>query len=149
MSTRRKDDFLRDSAHDDQIKVYIRNRPLRNEFSRRCLKMIDHGVALNFKDKIYQLYFDGVFDEGATQQEVFEESCLPVLEDVLRGNNASLFVYGQTGTGKTYTMGTLEAIKREDQGLIPLALNHLIHSLNQRSEEKNWEICISFMQIYL
>ena len=43
-------------------------------------------------------------------------------------------MYGQTGTGKTYTMGTLETIKREDQGLIPLSLNYLI---NYFSEEKN------------
>lgn len=113
----------------DQIKVFVRNRPLRNEFSKRCLKLIDHGVALNFKDKIYQFFYDGVFDEGATQQNVFEEACMPLLDDVLRGNNASLFVYGQTGTGKTYTMGTLEAIKREDQGLIPLSLNYLMSRL--------------------
>jgi Cdc6-like AAA superfamily ATPase len=71
------------------------------------LKLIDHGVALNFKDKIYQLYYDGVFDEDATQEQVFQEACVPLLNDVLKGNDASLFVYGQTGTGKTYTMGTL------------------------------------------
>ena len=90
---------------------------------------MDNGVALNFKDKIYQLYFDGVFDEDASQENVFRAACAPVLDDVLRGNNASLFVYGQTGTGKTYTMGTLEAIKSEDQGLIPLSLNYLINHL--------------------
>lgn len=65
---RQRDDLYREDDSDDQIKVYIRNRPLRNEFSKRCLKLINHGVALNFKDKIHQLYYDGVFDEGATQQ---------------------------------------------------------------------------------
>ena len=68
---------------------------------------MDHGCALHFKDKIHQLYFDGVFDENATQKEVFDQSCLPTINDVLEGKNASLFVYGQTGSGKTYTMGTL------------------------------------------
>lgn len=53
------------------------------------------------------MYFDGVFDEEATQEALFNHSCKPILDDVIRGNNASLFVYGQTGTGKTYTMGTL------------------------------------------
>ena len=92
--------------------MFIRNRPLRNEFSKRCLKLIDHGVALNFKDKIHQLYFDGVFEEDTSQETVFNSACRSLLDDVIRGNNASLFVYGQTGTGKTYTMGTLETIKR-------------------------------------
>ena len=59
---RQRDDPFREIDNNDQIKVYIRNRPLRNEFAKRCLKLIDHGVTLNFKDKIYQLYFDGVFD---------------------------------------------------------------------------------------
>ena len=74
--------------------------------------MIEHGVALNFKDKIHQLYFDDVFDEIAVQSDVFEKACMPIVKNVLSGNNACLFVYGQTGTGKTYTMGTLETIKR-------------------------------------
>lgn len=72
MSSHQRSDFIEDDNNHDQIKVYIRNRPLRNEFSKRCLKLIDHGVALNFKDKIYQLYYDGVFDEGATQDSVFQ-----------------------------------------------------------------------------
>jgi Cdc6-like AAA superfamily ATPase len=68
---------------------------------------------------------------------------------VLKGNQASLFVYGQTGTGKTYTMGTLEAIKREDQGLIPLALNYLINQLKESRADKDWKLSLSFMQIYM
>jgi Cdc6-like AAA superfamily ATPase len=64
-------------------------------------------VAFNNKGKKTPLYFDGVFDEYASQQKVFDTACLPIVTDVLNGNNACLFVYGQTGTGKTYTMGTL------------------------------------------
>ena len=40
---------------------------MRNEFSKKSMKLIERGVALNYKDKIHQLYFDGVFDEGASQ----------------------------------------------------------------------------------
>lgn len=84
-----------------------------------------------------------------SQQRVFEASCLPIVKDVLEGNNASLFVYGQTGTGKTFTMGTLEAIKREDQGLIPLSLNYILNHLNNSKNKEEWSISISFMQIYM
>lgn len=96
----------------EQINVFIRIRPLRNENSKKSIKIIDKGVAFNYKEKIHQLYFDGVFDDTYSQQKVFESACMPIVKDVLQGNNASLFVYGQTGTGKTFTMGTLEAIKR-------------------------------------
>jgi DNA replication protein DnaC len=79
---------------------------MRNELSKKSLKIIDKGVAFHY-NKIHQLYFDGVFDDTYSQQKVFESGCLPIVKDVLKGNNASLFVYGQTGTGKTFTMGTL------------------------------------------
>lgn len=46
-------------------------------------------------------------------------------------------------------MGTLEAIKREDQGLIPLSLNYLLNELKKSKSENDWSISLSFMQIYL
>lgn len=53
----------KESSEEEQIKVYLRIRPMRNEFSKRTLKLIDRGVAFHYKDnKIHQLYFDGVFD---------------------------------------------------------------------------------------
>lgn len=58
-------------------------------------------------------------------------------------------MYGQTGTGKTYTMGTLETIKREDQGLIPLSLNYLINYFSEEKNQGEWALSISFMQIYM
>lgn len=48
MSIKRNTDPHNDEQ-DSQIKVYIRIRPFRNELSKRCLKLIEKGVALNFK----------------------------------------------------------------------------------------------------
>lgn len=139
-----------ENGQEEQIQVHLRIRPMRQELSKKTLKLIDHGVAFHYKDnKIHQLYFDNVFDDTASQQRVFEHTCLPIVRDVLRGNNGSLFVYGQTGTGKTYTMGTLEAIKREDQGLIPLALTQILGQLTANRSKDEWSVCISFMQIYM
>jgi hypothetical protein len=44
---------------------------MRNEHSKKSLKIIDKGVAFHYKDKIHQLYFDGVFDDTFSQQKVF------------------------------------------------------------------------------
>jgi kinesin family member 5 len=139
-----------EAGEEEQIRVYLRLRPLRNELSKRTLKLVNRGVAFHYKDnRIHQLYFDDVFDEVTSQQQIYEAACMPIVENVLRGNNGSLFVYGQTGTGKTYTMGTLEAIKREDQGLIPLALKHMWEHLSSSKGKDDWRLCISFMQIYM
>ena len=47
--------------------------------------------------------FDDVFTAFSTQEEVFEATVKPVIVDVMRGFEATVFAYGQTGTGKTHT----------------------------------------------
>lgn len=55
--------------------------------------------------------FDAVFDAKSRQQEIYDEAIRPLVASVLQGFNATIFAYGQTGTGKTYTM---EGIKNDN-----------------------------------
>lgn len=48
--------------------------------------------------------FNAVFDCNATQRDVYDRVCRPLVNNVLEGYNGTIFAYGQTGTGKTYTM---------------------------------------------
>ncbi|KNH09713.1 kinesin-like protein KIF16B-like protein [Perkinsela sp. CCAP 1560/4] len=95
--------------------------------------------------------FDGVFEAQSTQQEVFTEVGLPVVQSVLDGYNTCIIAYGQTGSGKTYSMigkegslGPFLSNRQEEQkisqsprleeallGLIPRACLTLFDSLNQ------------------
>ena len=55
------------------------------------------------KDKQY--HFDKVFGPTVTQEQLFNEANIPsLLDKAIEGYNATLFAYGQTGVGKTYTM---------------------------------------------
>ena len=47
---------------------------------------------------------DGVFASNASQEQVYLECVKPLVADVLEGYNAMLFAYGQSGSGKTYSM---------------------------------------------
>lgn len=50
-----------------------------------------------------------IFDPKSTQRQVFEKSTLPLVAPVLNGQNSTVFAYGATGAGKTFTMiGTSE-----------------------------------------
>lgn len=71
------------------------------------------------KDQPKELKFDEVFDQNTTQAQIFEHTCLPLVKNVLNGFNGTYFVYGQTGTGKTHTMGVLSHISTESHGIIP------------------------------
>ena len=55
-------------------------------------------------DKTKTYTFDGVFGLDSTQREVYAQAVAPIVDEVLKGFNCTIFAYGQTGTGKTYTM---------------------------------------------
>lgn len=45
-----------------------------------------------------------VFGPSAQQKDLYEQAVIPIVNEVLEGFNCTIFAYGQTGTGKTYTM---------------------------------------------
>lgn len=50
--------------------------------------------------------FDKIFTEEISQETIYNDSVKPFVEYVKQGFNCTVFAYGQSGTGKTYTMGT-------------------------------------------
>ena len=48
--------------------------------------------------------FSRVYDEDAEQKDIFDENVAHLVESAIRGTNISVFAYGPTGTGKTFTM---------------------------------------------
>eukprot|EP01035_Chromulina_nebulosa_P017371 gene17371-22919_t len=90
--------------------------------------------------------FDFAFSEQSTQDEVYDEIAKPVVNDVLRGLNGTIFAYGQTGTGKTYTMGILERVTNENSGIIPRTISQIFsHSKTSSGEVR---VSLSFLQLY-
>ncbi|KOM37264.1 hypothetical protein LR48_Vigan03g064500 [Vigna angularis] len=60
--------------------------------------------------------FDEVLTEFASQKRVYEVVAKPVVESVLDGYNGTVMAYGQTGTGKTFTLGRLGEVDTSDRG---------------------------------
>lgn len=52
----------------------------------------------------YSFMFDYVYDQFSSQEKVYETTARNIVESALQGYNATIFAYGQTGAGKTYTM---------------------------------------------
>ncbi|KAL2312733.1 Kinesin-like protein [Schizosaccharomyces pombe] len=88
--------------------------------------------------------FDRVFDETATQQQVYERTARPLLDNILDGFNATIFAYGATGCGKTHTIsGTMQ-----DPGLIYLTLKELFERMDHLRDEKIFDLRLSYLEIY-
>ena len=91
--------------------------------------------------------FDKVFTAFSTQEEVFEETLRPIFGDVLNGYESTIFAYGQTGTGKTYTMeGDLS--KSEMHGVIPRSAAAIFSSLEEGELYKEYCVRCSYLEIY-
>ncbi|KAG8223833.1 hypothetical protein J437_LFUL003722 [Ladona fulva] len=93
-----------------------------------------------------QFTFDAVYDENAKQEAIYDETCRPVTDSVLCGFNGTIFAYGQTGTGKTYTMeGTRK--NYEKRGIIPNTFEHLYNQI-ARSSNQQYLVSASYIEIY-
>ena len=68
----------------------------------------------------HRFAFDAVHPPTATQEDVYLASALPSVKAVLRGYNAAIIAYGQTGAGKTHTMEG--APEGEQRGIVPRAV---------------------------
>ncbi|RDL42450.1 Kinesin-like protein [Venustampulla echinocandica] len=94
--------------------------------------------------KDQQFAFDRVFDENTTQADVYEATTRGLLDSVLEGYNATVFAYGATGCGKTHTItGTAQ-----QPGIIFLTMQELFEKIAERSDEKQTEVSLSYLEIY-
>ncbi|CAO3642767.1 unnamed protein product [Cunninghamella blakesleeana] len=97
--------------------------------------------------------FDYVFDSNTSQQQVFNSAAKPLLEKFMDGFNATILAYGQTSSGKTYSMGTsLEnSVNPEQEGIVPRCILHLYQTLQERMGTIpgfEYEVYVSFLELY-
>ncbi|KAK2466480.1 hypothetical protein APHAL10511_002122 [Amanita phalloides] len=95
-----------------------------------------------YKDKRFM--FDRVFGHGATQHDLYETTAQPLLKGILDGYNATVFAYGATGCGKTHTISGTES----DPGIIYLTMADLFQRIQDRREEWEIEVMVTFLEIY-
>ncbi|EPS70409.1 hypothetical protein M569_04350, partial [Genlisea aurea] len=136
------------------IRVFCRCRPLNaEEIEAEASTAVDFDCFEGRRDGEITLKsngmpkktfkFDAVFLPEADQAEVFEETA-PLADSVLDGYNVCIFAYGQTGTGKTFTMeGTAEA-----RGVNYRTLEKLFHIIDERKTTFRYHVSVSVLEIY-
>ena len=148
------------------IKVYCRIRPENEqEISSGygpCLKQIssnslqilvdnlsiNSGLKENYSDKIIQEFtFDKVYPTETNQETIFDQIAKPLISAAFEGINGTLFCYGQTASGKTYTM---EGIPSDDnlKGIIPRMMKLVFDIINSGSSDVEFSVKCQYYQIY-
>ncbi|BDD60350.1 hypothetical protein MAP00_005482 [Monascus purpureus] len=155
---RKERDFERELGQDTSIHVVVRcrGRSDREIKENSGVAVVTEGVKGKtvelsmgpnaISNKTYN--FDKVFSPAADQVLVYEDVVVPILNEMLAGYNCTIFAYGQTGTGKTYTMSgdmtdTL-GILSDNAGVAPRVLYSLFHKL----EDTESTVKCSFIELY-
>nr|XP_046188449.1 kinesin-like protein KIF11 isoform X2 [Oncorhynchus gorbuscha] len=146
------------------IQVVVRCRPFNNaerkSASHGVIDTVENRKEINVRTggigdkaarKMYT--FDMVFGPAAKQIDVYKSVVCPILDEVISGYNCTVFAYGQTGTGKTFTMEgerspNEEFTWEEDPlaGIIPRTLHQIFEKLSENGTE--FSVKVSLLEIY-
>ena len=92
--------------------------------------------------------FDLVLEKEASQEEVYTRMVCDRVHSVINGYNATVFAYGQTGTGKTFSMGTSQDDSTDQKGIILRSLEQVFEELKNGTDDESYPaIKISFLEI--
>ncbi|KAL3825972.1 hypothetical protein ACJIZ3_022001 [Penstemon smallii] len=149
-----------DKDKEVNVQVLLRCRPLSDDEQRlnvpkvitcndnRREVTVLQSVGSKQVDRIFT--FDKVFGPKAQQRSIYDQAISPIVTQVLDGFNCTVFAYGQTGTGKTYTMeggmrnkaGELPA----EAGVIPRAVRQIFDTLE--SQNADYSMKVTFLELY-
>jgi len=136
------------------VRVCVRFRPQQQRELVKAGVPVCHfdssnkNVTMNGKRKA-AFSFDRVFNMDTTQQEVYDYAAKPVVEDLLKGYNGTIFAYGQTSSGKTHTMEGPDIDDKENKGVIPRIIENIFDYIDDAPYELEFQMRVSYFEIYL
>ena len=97
----------------------------------------------NIRAKEQFLTYDYAFDKNETQENIFNNTTKFLINGVVNGYNATVFAYGATGAGKTYTMLGND----ENPGIMPFTLKELFNEI-KLYPQREFKIKLWYLEIY-
>jgi len=109
----------------------------------------------NYEDRSF--VYDHVVAPQIDQLTTYKYVGEPIVNEVLKGFNATIMAYGQTGSGKTYTIfgpkNTFELnygrVLNSECGIVFRALNHLFSHIEEKQDQIQFQVTFSLIQIYM
>ncbi|CAM0951394.1 unnamed protein product [Alopecurus aequalis] len=127
----------------DRIHVTVRARPLSAEDAQSSpWRISGNAVALTAQPST-RFEFDEIFSEECHTADVYGARTKHIVDSAVQGFNGTVFAYGQTNSGKTYTMRG----SANEPGIIPLAVHDLFRSI-QEHMDREFLVRMSYMEIY-
>ncbi|PRQ32083.1 putative plus-end-directed kinesin ATPase [Rosa chinensis] len=139
---------------DPAVKVVVRIRPTKGG-DWTVNKVSPNTVSVG--DREFE--FDSVFDSKSDQEDVFQTVGVPLVKNALAGYNTSILSYGQSGSGKTYTLWgppsamVVDSSPDSCQGIVPRMFQMLFSEIEKEQENSegkqfNYQFRCSFLEVY-
>ncbi|KAF8058116.1 KLP1 [Scenedesmus sp. PABB004] len=130
----------------EKVRVFVRTRPTARPFEGIRTHKDGETITVTFpKDEASGL-INNQLETLTLKVTVYETCAHGAVDSVLSGFNATLFCYGQTGAGKTFTMSG-DAASYAHRGIVPRALHHIFRQVDLRSD-RLFKVAVSYMEIY-
>jgi centromeric protein E len=98
-------------------------------------------------DSIYSpqtFTFDKIYGTDSNSQIIYKDMCRQITKSAVNGYNGTIFMYGQTTSGKTFTMlGTPNS-----PGILPCALRDIFSLILKEPKPENFAVYCSYLEIY-
>eukprot|EP00818_Percolomonas_sp_WS_P009528 CAMPEP_0117441560 /NCGR_PEP_ID=MMETSP0759-20121206/3697_1 /TAXON_ID=63605 /ORGANISM="Percolomonas cosmopolitus, Strain WS" /LENGTH=580 /DNA_ID=CAMNT_0005233417 /DNA_START=21 /DNA_END=1760 /DNA_ORIENTATION=+ len=152
-----------------RVKVVVRVRPpIAEDYNDAqpfadCTAIDSSAITIRrnqYEERSFQV--DHVLDQNASQQDVYDPVCSDIVADVLTGYNGTVLAYGQSGTGKSFTVfgpgthwvdyphsSSSNDLNSALLGLIPRAVHQIFQHIHSNNDTTEFRVTVSFMQIYM
>ena len=94
--------------------------------------------------KEYNYKFNYILDQKSQQNDVYQYSTSFLVNNIFEGFNSTLFSYGSTGSGKTYTMMGTET----NPGIVFRSINHILNIMENNGINAQYDLQIAYFEIY-
>ena len=151
------------------VKVFVRFRPsneletslLQNNYGWLVPKFISDKQLGIYTENLYEINspnseipnnfifsFDKVFSPNSDQTEIYSNVGKRIVEDIMAGYNGTIFAYGQSGSGKTYTMYGNDIYDNNSKGVIPRVVEEIFKRVEKADSDIDFQLKLSVLEIY-
>lgn len=139
------------------IKVFCRFRPLNDKelqiSQSYCVNFINEqtvGVNSQYENSGSMKFgFDKAFSPTSSQESVYEIAAKPIVNAVMQGFNGTILAYGQTSSGKTFTMAGPNMEDPDQMGIIPRMVTTVFDQISQADDCIEFSVKVAYCEIYL
>ena len=143
----------------ESVKVIVRCRPLDEKEREMNTRFVIETNSLLHQCSIRKtaddakssktFTFDGVYGMSSSTEKIYSEIVRPIVNGVIEGYNGTVFAYGQTSCGKTFTMEGIQSPSAQ-RGIIPRCCEHILNSTCRQSvgKQAKYLLRVSYLEIY-